>query len=321
MSTPPIRDRDTALARMRQGSRIPAILAPMYRVSGPDLVVAGCRAGMISAFPTQTPVTTIELAAWIEAVRVGLADSPNPSARWGVSMIAHSTYARFEEELALVVEAKPAFVVTALGSPRRALDAVHGYGGLVFADVASVRLARKAADAGADGLVLVCSGAGGQTGTANPFAFVGAVRRFFDGIIVLAGSIATGPAIRAAEIMGADFAYVGTPFIPTRESLADKDHKAGVLAAELDDIVTTSVVTGVPGTFTRQSLIDAGFDLEGAPRDVDFARAFDGAPRPRAHAAGHGVGAATHGGGAASLTGRLIDEYRAACASTGSCPE
>jgi len=305
--------RDRAIAALRRDSVMPAILAPMYRVSGPELVIAGCRAGMISAFPAQTPGTIDELADWISAIRSALADSTGPVAGWGVSMVAHSSYARFEEELSLVVEAEPAFVVTALGSPRRALDAVHGYGGLVFADVSSVRLARKAADAGADGLVLVCGGAGGQTGTANPFAFLEEVRQFFDGVIVLAGAITTGRAIRAAEIMGADFAYVGTHFIPSAESRAGDDYKAAVLAARLEDIVTTPVVTGVPGTFTRQSLVEAGFDPDGAARTVDFTRTFDGAPRPRAFAAGHGVGATTSGAPAATLIARLHDQYIRAC--------
>lgn len=307
------KDRAARLAELTRNAVLPAILAPMYRVSGPELVVAGCRAGMVSAFPTQTPETLDELAGWIGAIKAGLAEAPD-AAGWGVSMVAHSTYKRFEAELELVVAARPAFVVTALGSPRRALDAVHGYGGAVFADVNSVTLARKAADAGADGLVLVCGGAGGQTGTANPFGFVEEVRGFFDGVIVLAGAIATGRGIRAAEILGADFAYVGTHFIPSPESMANDAHKQTVIEATLDDIVTTAIVTGVPGTFTRQSLLAAGFDPDDEhKRQVDFASTFDGAPRPRAYAAGHGAAAARAITPVAAIVAGLRDEYVAAC--------
>lgn len=307
--------RARIVSALGRNSVLPAILAPMYRVSGPELVLAGRRAGMVSALPTQTPATIDELAGWLTAVSRGLVDDTDPAAAWGVSMVAHSTYRRFEAELELVADARPDFVVTALGSPRRALDAVHAYGGFVFADVNSVRLARKAADAGADGLILVCGGAGGQTGSANPFGFVEEVRRFFDGVIVLAGAISTGRGVRAAEVMGADFAYVGTHFIPARESLADPAHKAAVLEAGLDDIVTTPIVTGVAGTFTRQSLIAAGFDPDShQDRKVDFAQTFDGAPRARAYAAGHGAAMSEQATDVARLVASLSEEYAAACA-------
>jgi nitronate monooxygenase len=306
--------REAIAAQLRHNARLPAILAPMYRVSGPDLVVAGCRAGIVSAIPTQTPTTIDALRVWLDAIATGLRDSATPTAGWGVSMVAHSTYTRFEEELALLESFRPAFVVTALGSPRRALDTVHGFGGLVFADVSSIRLARKAADAGADGLILVCGGAGGQTGFANPFGFVEEVRSFFDGLIILAGAVSTGHGVRAAEVMGADFAYIGTHFIPAVESLAPDEHRRAVIAASVDDIVTTSAVTGTPATFTRHSLVEAGYDPSGAGRrDVDFAAAFDGAPRPRAHAAGHGAGAMRDEASVASIVDVLHRQYEAAC--------
>jgi len=306
--------REALVSKLRRNSRIPAILAPMYRVTGPELVIAGCKAGMVSAIPTQTPRSLAELESWLQTIATGLASDQN-AAEWGVSMVAHSTYTRFEDELALVEIARPSFVVTALGSPRRALDVVHGYGGAVFADVSSARLARKAADAGADGLILVCGGAGGQTGSANPFAFVEEVRSFFDGVVVLAGAIATGHAVRASEIMGADFAYVGTHFIPSSESRASEEHRRAVIEASLDDIVSTSAVTGTPATFTRQSLESAGYDLtNGAAAPVDFAAAFDGAPRPRAYAAGHGAGAVDGVRSVAQIVDELESEYRTALA-------
>lgn len=306
--------REEIAAQLRRNAHLPAILAPMYRVSGPDLVVAGCRAGIVSAVPTQTPGTIGELESWLDTISTELAHSAGPTAAWGVSMVAHSTYTRFDAELALVEAARPAFVVTALGSPRRALDVVHGYGGVVFADVSSIRLARKAVAAGADGLILVCGGAGGQTGSANPFGFIAEVRSFFDGIVILAGAIATGHAVRAAEVMGADFAYVGTHFIPAVESLAPAGHRRAVIDASVDDIVTTSVVTGTPATFTRQSLVDAGFDPS-CPngREIDFAAAFDGAPPPRAYAAGHGVGAMRMEMSVAAIVDALRGQYVAAC--------
>ncbi|WP_176594130.1 nitronate monooxygenase family protein [Sphingobium sp. EM0848] len=315
MTAAPIpRRRAEIVASLRRNTVLPAIVAPMYRVSGPELVIAGCRAGLVSAFPAQNPATLDELAAWIAVIEQGVSSSVSPAASWGVSMVAHSSYTRFEQELELIAAARPAFVVTALGSPRRALDAVHAYGGYVFADVSSVALARKAAAAGVDGLVLVCGGAGGQTGTANPFGFVAEVRSFFDGAIVLAGAIASGQAVRAAEILGADFTYIGTGFIPCVESMASPEYKDAVVEAVLDDIVVSSAVTGVPGTFTRRSLVNAGFDpADSQAARVDFAAGFAGTPQPRAFAAGHGVHHASQRESVADVATRLMQEYRSAC--------
>ena len=297
-----------AVAALSRNTALPAILAPMYGVSGPEMVIAGSRARVVSLFPAQSPPTLEALAAWIDQVTTALSDTAT-SAAWGVSMVAHSSYHRFEAELELVAQARPQLVVTALGSPRRAMDAVHAYGGLVFADVNSPRLARKAADAGADGLVLVCGGAGGQTGSANPFGFVDEVRAFFDGPIVLAGAISTGRGVRAAEVMGADFAYVGTRFIASAESRAAGTYKDAVVSAVLEDIVESAAVTGVPGNFIRQSLIDGGYGLEDVASIPDFASAFEGAPRPRAYSAGHGVGSVRGAAGVAQIVADLAAEY------------
>lgn len=237
--------------------RIPAIAAPMFLVSGPDLVLAACRAGIIGSFPANNARTIEVLDDWMGRINTGLAGSDVP---WAINIMVHRTYARTEEEMALVLRHKPPIVITALGSPAAIVEAVQSYGGVVLADVNSVLHARKAVAAGVDGLVLVAAGAGGHTGPLSAFAFVPAVREFFDGIIVLGGAIGTGRAIRAAEVLGADFAYLGTRLIATEESIADPDYKAMVVEATVDDIVLSASLTGIPANWLKASLVAAGHD-------------------------------------------------------------
>lgn len=243
---------------LRRRLALPVIAGPMFLVSGPDLVIACSSAGVVGSFPTLNARTTDILDAWLGQITAALAAVPN-AAPFAANLIVHPTNPRVEEDLALVARHKVPLVIASVGSPTRVVAAVRDYGGLVFSDVASVRHARRAAEAGVDGLILLCAGAGGNTGWLNPFAFVGAVRRFFDGPVVLAGAISSGRLVHVAEMIGADFAYMGTSFIATRESMASDAYRAMLVASGPDDIVLTSEVTGIPANMLRASLENAGF--------------------------------------------------------------
>jgi nitronate monooxygenase len=254
------------LAELKSSLSLPVFAAPMFLISGPDLVVEACRAGIVGSFPASNCRTLETFEAWLRDITERLAAlrraPADPAiAPWAVNLVLHRTNPRFEADLELVLRYQPPIVITALGSPRRVVDPVHAYGGLVFADVNSVPLARKAADCGVDGLALVASGAGGHTGSLSPFAFVPAVRRWWNGAIVLGGAIGDAATIRATEILGADFAYVGTRFIPTPESLADPAHKRMVVEGTMDDLIVSNAFTGAYASWLKPSIIKAGHDL------------------------------------------------------------
>lgn len=242
---------------VRRRLRIPAIAAPMFLVSGPDLVLAACRAGIVGSFPANNARTIEELDAWMAQIAGEARAMDMP---WAINIMVHRTYERTAEEMELVLKHKPPIVITALGSPKQIVAAIQGYGGVVFADVNSLTYARKAAEVGVDGLVLVSAGAGGHTGQLSAFAFVPAVREFFDGVIVLGGAIGSGQAIRAAEILGADFAYLGTRLIASEESIAHEDYKQMLIEASADEIVLSASLTGVPANWLKASLVAAGYD-------------------------------------------------------------
>ncbi len=257
--------RHDRLGALRPQLSLPLICAPMFLVSGPDLVIAACGNGVIGSFPAPNARPLEVLDAWMARVARELDDArrSDPAARiapWSINLVVHSSYDRLPAELELVQRHRPPIVITALGSPARVVEAIHDYGGLVFADVGSVAMARKAAQAGVDGLVLVSSGAGGHTGSVSPFVFVEAVRQFFDGIVVLAGGLCTGAAIRAAEVAGADLADIGTLFIAARESLATDDYRQMVVEAGVDDLVLTKAFTGASAYYLRRSIERAGLD-------------------------------------------------------------
>jgi len=249
---------------IKQRMALPAIVAPMFLVSGPELVVAACRAGVIGAFPTVNARTTAVLRRWLEQIKSELAvaesGAPGKIAPWAANLIVHRSSERFEHDLEIVLEYKPEIVITALGSPRRVTKQVHGYGGIVFADVNSVLYARKAVDAGADGLCLVCAGAGGHTGQISPFTFVPSVREFFDGPLVVAGGICDGAGVAAIEALGANFAYLGTRFIATQESLAPAGYRKMLVDSTEEDLILTAHFTGVPANYLRPSIERAGLD-------------------------------------------------------------
>jgi len=240
--------------------KLPVIVAPMFLISGPDLVIAAGKAGLIGAFPAPNARHIEDLAAWLPRIEGELTAAGRPG-QWAINIIVHPTYDRFDAELDLVSQYKPKLVITALGGPKRALERVHAFGGKVFTDVISAIQAKKAVDAGADGLVLVSAGAGGHTGAYSPFAFVDEVRRFWDGPIVLGGAVSNARTLRAALTLGADFGYMGTRFIAATESLVTDDYRQMLIRAGMADIVTTAAISGVKGNWLRESLERSSFDF------------------------------------------------------------
>ncbi|WP_370568956.1 NAD(P)H-dependent flavin oxidoreductase [Fictibacillus sp. 23RED33] len=246
---------------------LPVINAPMFLVSSPDMVLESCMNGIIGTFPLLNARTSDLLENWMKHISEELskAREEDPSAKiapWGVNLIVHRTNKRFEEDLELIKKYEPPVVITSLGNPSDVAKIVHGYGGLVFSDVISLDHARKAAKTGIDGLILVCSGAGGHGGTLNPFAFLRAVKEFWDGMTILAGAISTGEEILAAKILGADLVYMGTRFIATQESSASEDYRQMLIDSTLEDLVYTDAISGIKGNYLLPSLQKAGFDVE-----------------------------------------------------------
>ena len=299
------------------GLRLPAIAAPMFLVSSPELVVACCRAGIVGSFPAPNLRTSEELGGWMGQIAAGVAapaDSDWPVAPWAVNLVTHSTSPRLAPDLEQVAEHRPPIVITALGSPKPVIPTVHGYGGLVFADVISVELAKKAADAGVDGLVLVCSGAGGHTGELSPLVFVERVRAFFDGYIALGGAINSGDALLAAQILGADFGYLGTAFIPTEESLAEDAYRQMLVDCGPADLMVTRAFTGARASMLKPSMVAQGLDpaeLEHKVAKMNFTGRKDEAVKPwkGIWGAGQGVGRITAVEPAATVVDRLAGEY------------
>ncbi|MCX4094450.1 NAD(P)H-dependent flavin oxidoreductase [Nocardia sp. alder85J] len=222
---------------------IPAVAAPMTSVSGPDLVIAACRSGVIGSFPTHNAATTGELDAWLHRIRA--AGAPAPAAP---NLVVHKTNDRLHADLDCLVRHGVELVITSVGSPAPVIEPLHAIGCRVFADVSGMVHVRRALDAGVDGLVLLTAGAGGQTGWANPFAFVRAVRRLYDGPVVLAGGISDGASMLAAQVLGADLVYLGTRFIATTESEAGEDYRSALVEATLDDVRLSTRVGGIPAS-------------------------------------------------------------------------
>lgn len=291
--------------------RLPVVAAPMFLVSGPDLVIAACRAGVLGTFPALNQRTTAGLDEWLTLLDSGLGPSDAP---YGVNLIVHRTNARFVADLEVVVRHRVPVVITSLGAATEVADAIHSYGGVVFHDVTTARHARKAADAGVDGLILVSAGAGGHTGTLSPFALMAEVREVFDGTILLAGALSRGADVLAARAMGADLAYLGTRFVATAESLASPEYRAQVVSAGAGDIVFTPSVSSIPANFLRRSLESAGLDPDAPPGPVDLTHLTDPSQADaRAWrdiwSAGHGVAGIHEVLPVAELVERLAREY------------
>lgn len=290
---------------------LPAIAAPMFLVSGPDLVTETCRGGVLGTFPALNARTTETYAAWLDDIAARLAASPG-AAPFGVNLIVHKSNARLEADLKVTVEKKVPLVITSLGAVRDVVDAVHSYGGLVLHDVINARHARKAAEAGVDGIIAVCAGAGGHAGTLSPFALVGEIRRFYDKAIVLAGCLSNGAQIAAAQMMGADLAYFGTRFIATRESLAPEGYKQMLLASSADDIVYTDAISGVNANFLKPSIVAAGLDPATLTKHGELDMTNEHKAWRDFWSAGQGVGAVADIPPARELCARLAREYEAA---------
>ena len=234
--------------------RLPVIVAPMFLVSGPELVIASSNSGLIGSFPGPNARTAEELENWMQQITIS---TSNP---WAFNMITHKTYDRFAEELDLIKKFQPEIVITALGSPERVIETVHAYGGKVIADVNNINFARRCADMNVDGMALICHGAGGHTGHLSPFSFTAYVREFFNGLIVLAGSISTGQHIKAAKLLGADLSYMGTRFISAKESNAADEYKSMIINSTYDDLRMTNLFTGAEAYYLKDSIINNNLD-------------------------------------------------------------
>ena len=257
---------------VRERLVLPVVAAPMFLVSGPEIVIAACKAGVIGGFPSLNARSLEILDSWLHEITEALGQSnappgPGGPAPFAVNLIVHKTNLRANQDLELIKKYKAPIVITSVGHPGNIAEHVHGYGGLVFHDVINLRHARKAMEASVDGIILVCAGAGGHAGLLNPFTFVPQVREFFDGTILLAGGISNGRAVRAAEELGADLAYMGTRFIATKESMAEDAYKEMIVEAQAKDIVYTDKVSGINGNFMIQSLRRVGM----APGEADQA--------------------------------------------------
>jgi len=288
---------------------LPLIAAPMFLVSGPDLVIAACRAGVVGSFPTANCRTLTELDEWLTRI----AAAAEGGAPFAPNLIVHRTNGRLAEDTALVARHRAPLVIASVGHPGPIVEAIHGYGGLVFADVASMRHVEKALEAGADGLILLTAGAGGQTGWVNPFAFVRAVRRRWDGPLVLAGGVADGIGLRAAVALGCDLAYMGTRFIATRESMADQRYKAMLVESSLDEVLLTRAVTGLATNMLKPSLRAAGLDPDDLPERGAIDILKDINPEARrwkdVWSAGHTVALIDDVPPVAELVARIAAEY------------
>lgn len=302
---------------------LPAIAAPMFLVSGPELVIETCKAGVAGTFPSLNARPLAQLDEWLGRIGRELAAHREalpaaPCAPYGVNLILHPSNERMRDDLALVVKHKVPFVITSLGHPGEVARIVHDYGGLVFSDIIHAYHARKATEAGVDGVIAVCAGAGGHAGTQSPFSLIREIREFWDGTLILAGAISDGASVRAAEIMGADFAYMGTRFIATRESLAEDAYKRMLVDSRAADIVYTDAISGTNANFMWGSLEKAGFEREALAAGTGKGRIHGIGDEARAWrdvwSAGHGVSTIHDVPPVAELVARLAAEYRAACA-------
>ena len=311
------------LGRFRDRLSLPLIAAPMFLVSGVDLVVATCRNGVIGAFPTVNCRSAEQLDDWLGDIEDRLRRHSEQSGKAAApicpNLIVHRSNARLDQDLKVLLRHKPEIVITSVGSPAPVLALLHDSGALVFADVASIRHAESAVAVGADGLVLLTAGAGGQTGWLNPFVFVRAVRAFFDGPIVLAGGIGDGHALRAAQALGCDLAYMGTKFIATKESMADARYKEMLVASSADDILLTTAFTGLQTNMLRPSIAAAGLNPDDLPQRgaIDIAEDIDiGARESRPKrwrdiwSAGHSTSGVTEVLPVDELVARTLAEYR-----------
>lgn len=311
---------------IKSGLRLPVIAAPMFLVSGPELVIACCKEGVLGTFPALNLRTSAEFEGWLELVKAGIVANRGGTANYGVNLIVHKSNPRMQADLELCIKHEVPLVITSLGAVPDVVDAVHGYGGLVFHDVINLRHARKAAAAGVDGLIAVGAGAGGHAGTLSPFALLNEIRAFFDGQVILSGCLSSGRDVATAQLMGADFAYMGTRFINTQESRAVDAYKTMIKEATAAEIVYTDKVSGVYANFLKASLEKTGMLTSEGTKDtgksgsnIDFGEELrppedggDSAWRD-IWSAGQGAGTISDSPSVAKLVQQLASEYKSAC--------
>lgn len=314
----------TTLADLRGKTRLPLIASPMFLVSGPDLVIAQCAAGVIGTFASWSARPQDKLDSWLDRIEAGLDALEAAKARpapYGVNLIIHPTNPRWRDDLQVCVAHRTPLIITSLHSPEPVVQAVHAYGGLVFHNVTTARHARRALDAGVDGLILVAAGAGGHAGQMNPIALVNEIRAFYDGPLALSGCISHGKDILAAQVLGCDFASMGTRFIATHESLASDAYREMIVAASAADIVYTPYFSGVPANYLSPSIAVPGIDDALLAQGSEHGVMLDKNTRPNASkdvwSAGQGVGAIQEILPTAELVRQLQQEYQEALAALG----
>jgi nitronate monooxygenase len=313
----------TLPATLQNRLSLPVIGSPLFIISGPELVLAQCKAGIVGSFPALNARPQPLLEDWLRRITTDLDAwrAAHPGARvapFAVNQIIHGSNDRLAQDMELCVRYRVPIIITSLRAPDELVEPVHSYGGLIFHDVTSIRHARRAIQAGVDGLILVCAGAGGHAGTLSPFAFLEEIRQFYDGTVILGGSLTTGRSIYAALAAGADLAYVGTRFIATREANAMPEYKQMLVDSTADDIVYTNLFTGVHGNYLKPSITGAGLDPNNLPASdksrmnwAEFASPGKKAWRD-IWGAGQGVGAITSVPATAELIASMRREYEAA---------
>ena len=308
---------------LKTGLRLPVVAAPLFIISHPPLVGAQCKAGVVGSFPALNARPESQLDEWLAEITEDLAahnarNPDRPAAPFAVNQIVHRSNTRLEHDLTMCVKYKVPIVISSLGAVPEVNDAIHSYGGIVLHDVINNRHANSAIRKGADGLIAVAAGAGGHAGPLSPFALVQEIREWFDGPLLLSGAIATGGAILAAQAMGADMAYIGSPFIATPEARAIDDYKQMIVDSDAKDIVYSNYFTGIPGNYLKPSIAKAGMDPENLPvadpSKMDFSSATDSKAKAWKDiwGCGQGIGAVKEVVPVARLVDRLEGEYHAA---------
>ena len=308
---------------IRKRLRLPVIGSPLFIISNPDMVIAQCKAGIIGSFPALNARPGPVLEEWLKRITSELAEydakhPDRPSAPFAVNQIVHKSNDRLQHDIDMCVKYKAPVIITSLGAQESLNKAIHSYGGIVLHDVINQKFAHKAIEKGADGLILVAAGAGGHAGVQSPFAFVRETREWFDGPIALSGAIATGEAVLAAQAMGADFGYIGSAFIATKEANASDPHKQAIVDASAEDIVYTNLFTGVHGNYLRPSIVNAGLDPDDLPVSDPSKMNFGSGGNTKAKAwkdiwgSGQGIGAVKAVVPVAEMVDRLEREYLAA---------
>ncbi len=303
--------------------RLPVIGSPLFIVSGPELVIAQCKAGVVGSFPALNARPASQLDEWLHQITEELAahnrDNPDrPAAPYAVNQIVHRSNNRLEEDISICAKWQVPVTITSLGAREDLNQAVHAWGGITLHDVIDDRFARKAVEKGADGLIPVAAGAGGHAGTTSAFALIQEIREWFDGPVALSGAIAHGQSVLAAQAMGADFAYIGSAFIATSEANAVEGYKENIVEAKASDIVYSDLFTGVHGNYLRQSIVKAGMDPDNLPKGDISTMNFGSGGNTEAKAwkdiwgSGQGIGAVKQVQSVADMVDRLEREYRAA---------